>query len=377
MENTVQRICYLIVTTLVFALALAWASAAGLLAHADTTPSPASYWPADGNANDIVGGNNGTLVGNATYTTGCSGLQTDHAFSLDGDASYVDIPASENLYAYQDVITVAAWIRLAGTQTNGTQAEYAGIVTKGDTTWRLAVWSPYREPNYVPDVLYFGVGVGPDDFQDAVGTTPVYDGKWHLAVGVYDGTYAKLYVDGQLDGQTYRGHPLPTNGYPVQIGSNAEVEGRYFNGAIDEIQIWHAALTQAQIQAIYTAGSAGKCKVMTIQIDIKPSSFPNSINPKSNGVIPVAILTTDAFDATTVDPLSVRFGPKGAKEVHKKGHIEDVNHDGELDLVLHFKTQATGITCSDTSASLMGETVDGEAIQGFDSIKTVGCNKDR
>ena len=42
---------------------------------------------------------------------------------------------------------------------------------------------------------------------------------------------------------------------------------------------------------------------ITVSIDIKPGSSPNRINPKSNGVIPVGILTTDAFDATTVDPL--------------------------------------------------------------------------
>jgi hypothetical protein len=112
-----------------------------------------------------------------------------------------------------------------------------------------------------------------------------------------------------------------------------------------------------------------------ISIDIKPGSSPNRLNPKSHGVIPVAILTTDTLDATTVDPLSVRFGPKGAKEVHKKGHIEDVNHDGEPDLVLHFKTQATGMKCGDISASLTGETFDGDPIQGSDSIKTVGCKK--
>jgi hypothetical protein len=115
--------------------------------------------------------------------------------------------------------------------------------------------------------------------------------------------------------------------------------------------------------------------VLTVTIDIKPGSAPNSINPKSRGVIPVAILTTDAFGATTVDPLSVRFGPHGATEAHHKGHIEDINHDGEPDLVLHFQTQATGIQCGDTSAALIGETFDGEPIQGSDSIKTVGCKK--
>ena len=44
---------------------------------------------------------------------------------------------------------------------------------------------------------------------------------------------------------------------------------------------------------------------ITVAIDIKPGSFPNSINPKSRGVIPVAILTTDSFDATTVDSTTV------------------------------------------------------------------------
>jgi hypothetical protein len=54
---------------------------------------------------------------------------------------------------------------------------------------------------------------------------------------------------------------------------------------------------------------------VAVPIDIKPGSFPNSINPQSKGVIPVAILTTDTFDATTVDPcvslLPVLIYPEG------------------------------------------------------------------
>jgi hypothetical protein len=109
------------------------------------------------------------------------------------------------------------------------------------------------------------------------------------------------------------------------------------------------------------------------EIDIKPNICPNSINPKSKQVIALAILTTDTFDATTVDPLTVKFGPNGATEAHGKGHIKDVDGDSDLDLVLHFKVQDTGIACGDTSASLTGETFSGEPIEGSDSINTVGC----
>jgi hypothetical protein len=110
-----------------------------------------------------------------------------------------------------------------------------------------------------------------------------------------------------------------------------------------------------------------------INIDVKPGSFPNSINPRSNGVIPVAILTTKAFAATTVDPLSVEFGLGGATEAHGKGHIEDVDGDGDRDLVLHFNTREAGIQCGRTAVTLTGQTSDGQAITGTDTIQTVGC----
>ena len=112
---------------------------------------------------------------------------------------------------------------------------------------------------------------------------------------------------------------------------------------------------------------------ITVAIDIKPNKVPNPVNLKSKDVIPVAILTTAIFDATTVDPLSVEFGPDGAFEAHGRGHIKDADSDGDLDLVLHFAVRDTGIVCGDTSASLTGEAFDGQPIEGADSIKTVGC----
>lgn len=115
-------------------------------------------------------------------------------------------------------------------------------------------------------------------------------------------------------------------------------------------------------------------QVQVVQIDIKPGTFPNSINPRSPGLIPVAILSTDTLDATTVDPSTVRFGAAGTEAAPAHFALEDVNGDGKPDVVLQFATQSTGIVCGGTSASLTGKTVGDQAISGSDSIRTVSCH---
>lgn len=108
---------------------------------------------------------------------------------------------------------------------------------------------------------------------------------------------------------------------------------------------------------------------LQVNIDIKPGSDPAPINPNSSGVTPVVILSTTTFNAITVDPSGVRFGPKGAKAVHSS--VEDANGDGLSDLMLQFTTQQTGIRPSDTQACLTGKTKSGLAIGGCDPIVIV------
>lgn len=124
-------------------------------------------------------------------------------------------------------------------------------------------------------------------------------------------------------------------------------------------------------------GIGDSCDVGGVDIDIKPGSYPNSINLKSKGVIQVAILTTDTLDATTVNSASVRFGATGTEAVPVHFALEDVDGDGDFDMILHFRTNETGIQCEDTFAFLVGATFSLQAIQGTDSIKTVGCREQK
>lgn len=108
--------------------------------------------------------------------------------------------------------------------------------------------------------------------------------------------------------------------------------------------------------------------VLAVSVDIMPGGDTNPVNPVSMGVISVAILTTADFDATTVDPQTVTFGPAGATEAHGRGHVEDVDQDGDVDLLLHFRTHETGLQPGDTEACLAGETFSGNPFQGCDVI---------
>ena len=83
-----------------------------------------------------------------------------------------------------------------------------------------------------------------------------------------------------------------------------------------------------------------------------------------------------------VDHTTVQFGPWGAYEAHsnKHGvirHVEDVDFDGDMDLVFHFRRGETGIACGDTSATLWGKTLDGYDFEASDRIRTVPPNADK
>lgn len=120
-----------------------------------------------------------------------------------------------------------------------------------------------------------------------------------------------------------------------------------------------------------------------VALDIKPGSEKNSINPQSKGVLPVAILQTDSFDPVSrVDMSSLRFGTPdvvdnggGATPAHRGGHTEDADDDGADDLLLHFPTEDTGFEQDDEKGKIVGETEDGVAIFGTDTVRVKGKQK--
>jgi hypothetical protein len=117
--------------------------------------------------------------------------------------------------------------------------------------------------------------------------------------------------------------------------------------------------------------------VQEVDIDIKPGSDPNSINLRSKGVIPVAVLGSSTFDVTDIDVNTLIFVE--AYPAHDltdpatyADHLQDVNLDGYTDLVSHYRTQETGIgDLVNEVPCLSGETIFGPAFVGCDEVNIV------
>jgi hypothetical protein len=218
-------------------------------------PAPSGlvgWWPGEGNANDVAGTNNGTLVDDVGFAPG----EVGQAFSFDGNG-YVSIPDSPLLDSLTTSITIELWLK-----TDQLTSDWTGIVTKGNSAWQL-------QATPGANTVDFNVSVSAGDLS---GSQSINDGQWHHVAGVYDGTNMFLYVDGTLDGSMPATGLIPQNSYPLSIGANTQAyvpgcgcnePGYFFNGLIDEVSIYNRALTASEIQAIYAAGSGGKCNVPT------------------------------------------------------------------------------------------------------------------
>ncbi|MFZ5955331.1 MAG: LamG-like jellyroll fold domain-containing protein [Nanoarchaeota archaeon] len=203
-------------------------------------------WRLDGNPYDLIGKNNGTIIGTPSVTSGRNGI--GQALWLDPNPSpeYIRLGAGEIFNAdLGEIKTISAWFKAPPAL-----ATHDYIVWKegGCLGWNLRLETTGNIR------LNFNTGTGCASYNNSyiLSSGKNYaDNQWHYVAGIINRQINKmfLYVDGVKKGE-------------VNLNSNGAAGGELivgntwdysvpFNGTIDEVRIYNRALTADEIKQIY------------------------------------------------------------------------------------------------------------------------------
>jgi hypothetical protein len=215
-------------------------------ATANCAPPPAgliSWWPADGNANDIVGGNDGVLMNGATFAPGKVG----QAFSFDGGDDIVSAAAT-GFPTGAAPRTVAFWAK-----TDPLASEATGFGYGGEATGK-GFYIFTADDDNGGRLSFSGHGGAFDLFAP----NDLRDDQYHHVAVTYDGSTVTIYADGVA---------VASGSFSLNTGisGGACIGGRcplheFLTGDVDEVAVWDRDLLTSEIQAMFIAGGAGMCK---------------------------------------------------------------------------------------------------------------------
>lgn len=206
-------------------------------------PAPAGlahWWPGDGDLRDISGGRSG-IAHNASYTDGKVGQAFRFPNAENGDG-YVE---AQGGFGNVPELTISAWVR-----TSESPGSMMAVVSP--TGWGLAHFQTGSAGENIVVPTDAGYVILPP-------LPPYPTGEWrHVALTARSGD-SRVYVDGQELGTSQMAFSRIDWAGDISIGRGWQ-GGRFFRGAIDEVQIFYRALSKREINDISNAGSYGVCK---------------------------------------------------------------------------------------------------------------------
>ncbi|MEA2350110.1 MAG: hypothetical protein QOG86_1051 [Thermoleophilaceae bacterium] len=214
------------------------------------TPGIVSFWrlgEASGtSACDSNGSNAGAYAGGVSLgRVGAINGDPDTAAAFDGSSGRVSVPDAASLDV-GDNFTVEAWVKRNSFST----ANYQAIVSKGAGSWMLAFYSSNRlvlRQATVGDLVY--------------STRSITDTAWHHVAATKNGASVHLYIDGADVTGGVGNKTMQNNTVALSIGQSNG--GSYFNGTIDEVAVYNAALSGSTIQAHRDKGAVAPSPVPT------------------------------------------------------------------------------------------------------------------
>ncbi len=200
-------------------------------------------WNLEGNYQDSSSyGLTAAVVGNPAFQS--DKAVGEYSLALDGN-DYLNLGSTER-FMLSESGSVCAWVK-ADSLTN----PWASIVGKGRSAWRLC-------RNNSTAAASFHINTAGGELQ-ANGTASVADGQWHHVAGTWSGQQLCLYVDGVLNASVSAAGTVNVNSDPVWIGGRSDSTSRFWNGLIDDVQIYSHAISVEELAGVMT-GETG-CSV--------------------------------------------------------------------------------------------------------------------
>jgi alpha-tubulin suppressor-like RCC1 family protein len=226
-------------------------------------PGLIGWWPGDGNANNVLGTNNGTLQGGAT-ANGAGQVAT--AFGFDGTNGFVQIPDSPLLRPTN--LTIEAWVSFASLDSAGSGGSPAGdqyiVFRQNSRSSDFEGFDLSKTRVGGSDVFRFLISSATAQTVEIHSTTTINTGVWYHVAAVRGSNFTQIYVNGNLERQTNISFPQDYGSFPLYFGTSGQSYWDHkLKGNLDEVSLYNRALSASEIAAIYSAGSAGKCKAPT------------------------------------------------------------------------------------------------------------------
>jgi len=209
-----------------------------------------SWWPGDGNYEELVSANNGNPATGATFVPG----MVAQSFSFNGTStSGFSVPDSKTL-KFSGAISIAAWVNPSNLScTNVDNSGYCAIIAKENRIQRN--WGLWMKPDGGLHLSYVN---GTNVFIESPASLVV--GQYSFVTGIIDPANGvmQIYVNGVLKASRQTTAPMLANNLPVTVGTSTG--GFNFRGQIDEANLFNRALTIQEMLAIFNAKSGGMCK---------------------------------------------------------------------------------------------------------------------
>ena len=216
----------------------------------DLVAGPIAHWKLDDGAGltavDSASTNDGTLNGPPAWVAGAVG----DALDFDGTNDYV---AAGTFDVSGSGITMMGWFNAEAITTDDGR-----IVSKANGSNETDAWWQLSSTDVGADrYLRMRIKAGGTTTTFADSSVNLTTDQWYFAVGTYDSATGgmKLYLDGVevASGSHAIGGAVNTDAaVPVAIGANGTAE-RFFNGVLDDVQVYDYALGASQISDYYAA----------------------------------------------------------------------------------------------------------------------------